>query len=207
MNTIDFKKNCFPLLFFLFLGCLLITQTELSARNIEEEITQTIDDISDSCKKAVESLGHKVDAMQTYLENYRWKGIIQDRATSEFETLSHLKLNDHSRIVAVKSGEKIQGVVNCFLDPKKVSFFNIYRVVVGLKGVGPQSAIGKSLGASAGETTEHFTLVAPKTPGFYQVRFRMSDYLLESSAMEAWYDDEGQEPDASTTIGLIYVMP
>ena len=207
MNSKAFKQNFPRLMFFLSLISLLTVNRQLSAHDIEEKIHQTIDDISDACKKAVEKLGNEVDAIQKYLENYSWKGVVQDQATSGDATLSHLKLNDHRRVVAVKVGEQIHGAVNCSLDAKKASFFSVHRVVIGLKGLGPQTAIYTNVGARGGESTEYFTLMAPNTPGFCQIRFRATDHFLESSALEAWYDDEGREPDASSTIGIIYVIP
>lgn len=202
MNTKPFTN-----IFFLFLSSLLMMGTQLSAHSTEHKIKKEIDSIAESCKSAVQELGSKVDDIQKYLDNYTWKGLIQDRVTFGPETLSNLKLNGHNRIAVVRRGEQIQATVNYTLDENKAAFFNNYRIVVGLKWLGPQTTFGRRLGVKLGETTESFTLAAPLAPGFYEVRFRAVDCFLESSALAAWYDDEGKEPDANSTIGIVYVTP
>ena len=52
---------------------------------------------------------------------------------------------------------------------------------------------------------EKFNLQAPSDPGIYELRFRTVNQASLVDAFSAWQDDKGQEPDASTTIGVILV--
>jgi hypothetical protein len=170
----------------------------------DEKVKDWIDDVSESFKKGVDNLKHDVVAIQDYLDNYHWKGVVQDEATSDAVTLKHLKLNGHSRAVVVKKGERIECSVKCDLDREKCSALSLYRVVIGLKGQGAQTTIGNELGIVAGESKEKFTLIAPREAGVYQIRFRLVERLLEGSALNAW-EKHGKEPDGTTTIGVIVV--
>ena len=115
-----------------------------------------------------------------------------------------MQLNSHPKVVVVRPGERIEGVVLCGLDRDKASALSVYRVVLGIKGQGPQRTIVK-WGAVGGESIESFDLIAPPTQGIYQIRFRVVESLLEDSALNAWIDENGNEPDLTTTIGLIFV--
>jgi hypothetical protein len=200
-NTTTFLSLILP---FLLIGC-LTASNQLLARSVEEKVKEAIDDIADSLKSKVDKLGEDVAAIQDYLEHYSWKGVIQDEATSGPETLSHLMLNGHSRVAVVRPGETIQAAVQCSFNADVASSVSVYRVVLGVKDVGPQTTVATRLGASDGESVEQFHLTAPNVPGFYQVRFRTVNALLESSALNGWFDEQGRQPDGSTTIGIIYV--
>ena len=175
------------------------------AKKVDDKIKDAIDDVADFLKKGVDAVGDNIEALQNYLDNYHWKGLIQDEAAVGPATLRHLQLNGHRRAIAVKPGEKIDGVVQCTLDSSRCSSLSLYRIVLGIKGKGPQITIGNELGAAARETLERFTLAAPQEPGIYQIRFRVVESLFESSALDAWTDERGNEPDGTTTIGIILV--
>lgn len=174
-------------------------------KSAEDKVKEWIDDSSEALKKGIEKLGDNFEAIQEYLDNYHWKGVIQDKATSGPATLKHLELNDHSRAVIVKPGEKIEAEVKCTFDTEQTSILSVYRIVVGLKGGEPQAVIGNESGLTAGKSTEKFTLRAPEKAGIYQIRFRTVDAYTKSAALDAWKDGEGNEPDGTTTIGLIIV--
>lgn len=175
------------------------------AKSTQDKIKESIDNIAASLKKDVDKLGDDMSKVQNYLENYHWKGLIQDKASSGAETLSNLRLNNHRRVIVAHPCEKIEGKIDLFLDANKAAALSVYRVVLGYKGVGPQTTIGTTLGISSGASHEHFSLIAPAQPGVYEVRFRTADNFMESKAMEAWYDERGNEPDGTTTIGIVYV--
>jgi hypothetical protein len=170
-----------------------------------DKIKETVDSITSTIKGGIDKLGDDLNAIQQYLENYHWKGIIQEKASSGAMTLEGIKLNGHSKVVAVKPQEKIDGSVHCNLDREKCAALSFYRVVLGIKGEGPQETIGNELGLVAGESKEKFVLTAPKEPGLYQIRFRLVDAYFKGNALDAWEDEEGNEPDGTTTIGLIFV--
>ncbi len=146
-----------------------------------------------------------MSAIQEYLQNYHWKGLIQDHAASGIVTLSHLEMNGPHKAVMVKPGERIEGSVQCAFDPLNTSAFSLYRVVLGFKGEGGQTTICNCFGSLAGNTIENFVLIAPTEPGVYQVRFRVAEALLAKTAIMEWKDSNGEEPDGTTTIGLIVV--
>ena len=173
--------------------------------SIGSEVKDAIDHAAKTLKEEVDKLGENKDALQDYLSHYDWKGMIQDHASSGPATLKHLKMNGHSKIVVVGPGEKIEGGVVCVLDRDACSPLSFYRVVLGIKGEEAQTTIGNELGIVAGESLETFSLHAPKNPGLYQVRFRLVEGFRKGKALESWIDEEGKEPDASTTIGVIFV--
>lgn len=175
------------------------------AGSIGDKVKGWIEEGSEAIQKGVDELGDDFASIQDYLDQYHWKGIIQDTAGSGSATLKQLKLNEHSRVIIVKPGEKIEAKAKCNVDADTSSAFSLYRIVVGLKGVGPQAVIGNELGFYAGKTREKFTLVAPEEPGMYQIRFRLVEAFSKTTALNAWTDAEGNEPDGLTTIGIIFV--
>jgi hypothetical protein len=136
--------------------------------------------------------------------HYPWKGIFETDATSGPVAVGHLKLNGHPKAIVVAPGQKIEAEAVYTFDPDKSTFFGHYEIVIGLKGEGPQVVIG-SEGLADGKTKEVFTLVAPERTGIYQIRFRPAKIIFKSSAFDTWQDADGNEPDATTTIGLIVV--
>lgn len=185
----------------LLIACVGILQP-IIAKSTEDKIKDVIDSVADSLKEGVDAFGDDLASIQSFLENYPWKGVIQDRATSGPITLTKLRLNGHSRVAAVRPGASIEGVVEQFLDPNIASSCKVYRAVIGFKDIGPQTSIGTTIGFNAGASLETFTLHAPLEPGFYEVRFGVADSFFYQNA---WPDEEGDQPDASTTIGVIYV--
>ncbi len=179
--------------------------TQGTANSDRGMVKDWIDDSSEFLKKGIDSLEGDVSAIQDCLNNYQWKGLIQDKATSGPVTLKHLELNDHSRAIVVRPGEQIAAEVKCILDSNEVDPLGVYRVVIGIKGEGPQTTIGNEIGFAAKTSREKFTLNAPDKAGIYEVRFRCVDALFKSTGLEAWKDEGGNEPDATTTIGIIVV--
>lgn len=170
-----------------------------------DKVKDWIDSGADALKKGVDELGNDAEAIQDYLDNYHWKGIVEDKATSGPATLKELELNGDSRAIVVKPGERIEAKVRCKLDSKQCALSSVYRIVVGIQGEGPQAVIGNELGLVAGKSKEKFTLIAPQKAGIYQIRFRTVEAYLESSALSAWKDSDGNEPDGTTTIGILVV--
>lgn len=86
------------------------------AKSTRDTIKDWVEEGSDALKKGINELGDDFNAIQDYLNNYHWKGILQDKATSGAATLKHLELNDHSRAIIVKPGESIEAEVKCILE-------------------------------------------------------------------------------------------
>ncbi|MGH2611517.1 MAG: hypothetical protein ACRDFB_00535 [Rhabdochlamydiaceae bacterium] len=203
MQNNNYRFGCAISVFFICL--FLLRDTELYAKGLQDKIKKGIENVSVFLKKEVDKVTGDIEAVQEYFDHYSWKGIIQDHTTSGVATLEQLKLNGHPKAVVVYPGAKIEGEVQCSLDSKQCSKLAYYRVVLGIKGLGPQESICNDLGAVVGKSVEKFTMTAPENKGIYEIRFRVVDSFSESSAFEAWADDEGQEPDATTTIGIIIV--
>ncbi len=184
---------------------LCMAGSSLIAKNTEDKIKDAIESAADSLKSGMHKLGDDASAIQDYFNHYHWKGVIEAKTTSGQATLSHLKMNGHSRAVVVKPGEPINGEVHCSFERDQCSSICFYRVVLGINGEGAQTTIGNTLGAIAGKSKEHFVLIAPEKPGLYQLRFRTVEKFTETEALKAWVDDHGDEPSATTTIGFIYV--
>lgn len=192
------NKNLFHL--YIVIAIFLFAGPNLVNASVEDKIKKTVDQAADSIKSAVDSIGNDISAVQNYFDNYHWKGIMQEEATSGVATLRNLHLNGHGVAVAVKPGERIVGEVDCSIDREACSSLGYYRVVIGIHNRGGQTTIGNSVGLSAGESHEQFVLIAPSEPGLYQIRFQTVDAYFESSALSEWND-----PDGTTTIGLILV--
>lgn len=186
------------------LSCLIPSHSAW-AKSTESKLKDWIDSGSESLKSGIDQLGNDLNAIQEYLNNYHWKGVIQDQATSGPVTLKHVELNDHSRAVVVKPGERIEGEVKCLINKNETAAFSVYRVVVGIKGEGAQTVLGNELGLGAGKSREQFSLIAPTQPGMYEIRFRVVDALFKDKALHSWKDEAGNEPDGTKTIGIIYV--
>ena len=201
MKNAKFKTATFFLITLMSIGSV----NTLRAHSHDSSVKEFFNDAKESLNKGIEKMGDNFEAIQEYLEDYSWKGIIQKKATSDAVTLKHLHLNEHSVAVIVKPSEEVEGVIHCHLDKEKCAPFGLYRVVIGLKGLGAQTTIGNELGIAAGKSKESFILTAPKKPGIYEIRFRLVDSYLKDDALSAWVDDKGHEPDATTTIGLIIV--
>lgn len=182
----------------------LINSTNLNAEGLDKKIKHGIDNVADHLKKDVDKVKGDYEDVQKHFDKYKWKGVIENHVTSGVATLSHLKLNSHSKAVVVRPADKVECEVQSFLDPEKCSAISFYRVVIGLKGIGPQTTICNYLGAVAGDSFEKFTLTAPLEPGVYEVRFRVVESFTETEARNGW-TVEGNEPDSTTTIGVIIV--
>jgi hypothetical protein len=172
--------------------------------SIGNKVKKYIDEATDALKHGVDKLKGDFHAIQDYLDHYPWKGMVQTEATSGPVTLGHLKLNGHSKAIVASPGQEIDAEVECTFNPEETTFFGHYEVVIGLKDVGPQVAIGEA-GLPAGRVKEKFTLVAPEQNGIYQIRFRPAKIIFHTLAFDSWKDAEGNEPDAAATIGIIIV--
>ncbi len=177
------------------------------AKSADEKVKDCLQDTQEVLRSSIDSLGDDLEAIQTYLDNYHWKGVVRDEVSSGPATLRNLQLNGHARSTIVKPGEKIHGSINCDLDRSKCSAVSWYRVILGIPGEGAKVTIGNELGLVAGVSQEEFSLSAPMEPGLYEIRFRLSESLLDGTMKSAWHDKKGHEPDATTTIGVILVKP
>lgn len=189
---------------FLTLTCIgCINFNAALAQSAEEKAHEIIEDAADKLKKAVTAIGEDFASIQNYLDRYEWKAILEDETNVGPLTIKQIRFNDHSRGVIVKPGERINISMECILDPSKCAALDSYRIVMGIKDKGPQASFQKFFG---GETQEHVALIAPSEPGLYQIRFRLTEAVLETTAFDQWLDKEGKGPGAACTIGFIIVQ-
>lgn len=184
--------------------CLLFFASDLSAG--KPEAKEKIQQAADTFKKGVDKCGDKVDDLKEYVRTYNFKEIVQERAVSGPVTITHVVLNDYPIGYVAKPGERIDGKLHYFLDKEQTKDLKYHRLLLGIDGVGPQTAIGIGLGYLADqENKEKFTLHAPGQPGTYQIRFRSVEALTEGEALKHWGDEKGKAPSAAQTIGVIVV--
>lgn len=185
-------------------------ETKEAAKDTAGAAKEAASEASDKMKAAYENFkkytADNYDKFRERVQNYNWKGIFQEKATVGPTTIKDITLNGHHRAVVVKPGERINVEMIAQLDKSQVKDFQYHRVLVGFKGVGPQKAIGQGIGYLAGtESKEEFALIAPSETGFYEIRFRPVEGYREGEAKKHWLDSNQNEPDASSTIGVVLV--
>ncbi len=202
MNNVWKRKNWIVV----SLALLTIVSSNSAWANAEDKIKSGIDSAADTLKKGVDKAGDKIEDIQKYFDSYNWKGVFERTAVSGPTTVKNIHLNGHHRAIVVKPGERIEGMMKCKLDKQQTKDLRYHRILIGFKGLGPQTSIGQGVGYLAGnESKEEFVLIAPAKPGFYEIRFNPVEGYTEHEAMKKWTDDKGHEPDGTTTIGLVYV--
>lgn len=194
-----------PVVAMCLMGLVTIPVNKGYTESARDKVKSWVDDTTDALKKGIDSVGENIDAIQNYLDHYSWQDVIDEQATSGPATLKHLKLNGHPRAIVVGRGEKIDAEVRCNIDSDKCTSLGVYRVVVGLRGDGPQAIVGNETGFLAGKTKEKFTLTAPYRPGIYQIQFRTVETVSKQNALDAWLDELGEEPGPRATIGVLVV--
>lgn len=203
MKNVQFSKLVTPIACVLTL--LLGVNSQLLAKDTETKIKDKIEDIAQDLKDLVGKAGDKIEDIQHSFDSYRWKGVLSGAITLGPVTLDDLKLEKHHRAMVARPGENLKCKISYKLDASQCSALDVYRVVIGYKGIGPQTTVGASLGVVDVETRERFDLVAPSQEGVYEIRARVVKGYTEDNAMRAWLDPQGNEPGSETTIGLIYV--
>ncbi len=184
-----------------FTCCALFCMANVSwAKSVEEKAKKFIDETAGALKQAVDQFGDNVSEIQSYLDHYHWKGVLEDQSTTDPVTLKNLRLNGHDKVVVVLPGERVEGRVTCTYAQEQCAALTYYRIILGIKDQGAQTTIAGTLGAFAGESHEDFVLIAPATRGMYQIAFQPTEALLESTALAQWRDPEGVKP-----IGFIIV--
>ncbi|MCE5295120.1 MAG: hypothetical protein LLF94_10985 [Chlamydiales bacterium] len=155
---------------------------------------------TDQLKAALEKAGDKIDEIIKALEDYDWKGAYEDATTFGPVSLSDTMINGKLRAQAVMPGEKLTCETTVVANKEKMKNLKLERVLIGFKDVGPQAsfAIPSEMDKEVKET---FTLTAPNEPGLYLIRYRP----VASSSNNEWLDAEGNAPDFTHTIGIIWV--
>jgi hypothetical protein len=187
-----------------FAACSLFFSHDIFAAR--QEVKEKIQEAAEAFKTGVDKCGDKFEEISEYLRTYDYKGLIHEHATSGPATITHVVLNDYPLAVVAKPGERIEGKLKYLLDTSQTKDLKYHRLLLGLKGVGPQTAVGIGLGYLADkENEETFTLIAPEKPGVYQIRFRSVENYTESEALKHWHDSKGHGPSSEQTIGVIVV--
>lgn len=186
-------------------------ETKEAAKDTAQAAKEASSEAAEKMKTAYENFkkntAENYDKLKERVQNYNWKGVFQEKATVGPTTIKDITLNGHHRAAVVKPGERINVEMIALLDKSQVKDFQYHRVLVGFKGFDhPETSFGQGVGYLAGtESKEEFAIIAPREPGFYEIRFRPVEGYRESKAKEHWLDSSLHEPDARSTIGVILV--
>jgi hypothetical protein len=170
-----------------------------------DEIAATLQDATHNLEDEIRHLGSNNNAIRQTVKRYNWNQWIPDQAAYGPATLSNLKLGGAKKAIVARPGQQIEGEVVCNLDRKRCSALSLYRVVLGIKDHGGQTTVFNHFGLRAGKETDHFTLVAPKEKGVYQVGFRVVEAAREGTAIQSWDDRDENGWGEPVVIGLIIV--
>ncbi len=180
--------------------------------HIKDKFDESVDQIANSLQDAthklqdeIRYLGNNKNAISNTVKKYNWNQWIPDQAAYGPATLSNLKLGNGKKAVVAKPGQQIEGEVVCNLDRKQCSALSLYRVVLGIKNQGGQTTVFNHFGLRAGRETDHFTLVAPKEKGVYEVAFRVVEAAREGTALQSWDDRDENGWGEPVVIGVIIV--
>lgn len=183
----------------------IVLAPRLEGKSVADKAKKAVEEASKDLEKGIDKLSHNYDEIQHYLDNYHWKGIVENEVTSGPVTLANLKLNGHSLSTVVGPNHRVDVEVDCSYDKSKLDSTSYYQVVIGLKNVGGLTTIASTFGYIAGKSNEKFSFNAPNDPGVYEIRFRPVSIFSTDNALKAWVDEQGKEPDSKTTIGIIVV--
>lgn len=141
-------------------------------------------------------------SLPDYFKEFPWLGLIADEVTYGPVTISHFNINQNKKVAIVGPGEKVYGSLRYKIDSDKADF-SLCHLVIGIEGVGAQDCIAHTFNLWDSKGKGKFTLVAPKEPGVYQVRFLFFEGITCSKARDSW--DKGEDPSAAATLGVIIV--
>jgi hypothetical protein len=170
-----------------------------------DQIAASLEDATHNLQDELRQLGNNKNAISSTVKKYNWNQWIPDQAVYGPATLSNLKLSGGKKSVVARPGQQIEGEVVCNLDRKKCSALSLYRVVLGIKNQGGQTTVFNHFGLRAGKETDHFTLVAPKEKGVYEVGFRVVEAAREGTAIQSWDERDENGWGEPVVIGVIIV--
>jgi len=117
--------------------------------------------------------------------------------------LANLKLNRQGNVIAVYPEEKVRALVNIACDVAGMNPHALYQVVIGYENEEPQTCIVNEFGFRYEDSMIiPFFLKAPKSPGVYNIQFRLEQTSSPVLAMKNW----GSELSSQMTIGKLIVL-
>jgi hypothetical protein len=183
----------------------ILSPCGLKANSFFDDLKEKIDQTAESIKEGLDSVSSNLDDMQEYLDQYPWQGLIKSELNLGHVSVRDFRLDSHPYALAVEAGDQVKGEITCLLNRKKCSPIDFYQVIIGLKNVGPKAVVGDLNYTLKAKGVEEFTFIAPEEPGIYEVRCRLHQSFFTPEAEKMWWDSEGNEPDASHTIGFLIV--
>ncbi|MFA6915011.1 MAG: hypothetical protein WC222_01315 [Parachlamydiales bacterium] len=154
------------------------------------------------CTLPLQAADSPKEKLTEWISSYPWIGLVAKDVSYGPITLRDLNLANKGRLVIVKPGEHIHGTVKYKIDSDRLESWNMYHVILGIKGQEAQSCITHSVGVWDKKGKANFTLVAPMEKGVYEVRFDLEEAIVCSDAMKEWRDDN---PSSRATVGVIIV--
>jgi hypothetical protein len=155
----------------------------------------------DKLKEALQQSGEKIQEIAKSIQDYDWKGTVEDAVYVGPAFVTGATFNGQSRFAVVKPDEAISCEITVDVDENRMKDLKFRGLLFGIKDVGPQALIS----IEAGKKTEKFTLKAPSETGVYQVRFRPVVSLNMNNAQNDWVDAEKNQPSLKSTVGIIIV--
>jgi hypothetical protein len=142
--------------------------------------------------------------LNSYYQECPWLGLIANEISYGPIKISDVNIHHGDKLAVVAPEETLHGTLKYRIQSKDLESLHLYHLVIGIKGEGAQDCITHSLGVWGSKGKGTFTLVAPKKPGIYEVRFLLTDGLTCENARNSWNSD-GEEPSNAATIGVIIV--
>jgi hypothetical protein len=142
--------------------------------------------------------------LKNYFRECPWLGLITSEISYGPIKISEVNIHDGDKFAIVAPEEILNGSLKYKIKSKDLEVFHLYHLVVGIKKEGAQDCITHTLGFWNSKGKGSFTLVAPKEPGIYEVRFMLTDGLTCQAARNAW-NEGGKEPSNAATIGVVIV--
>jgi|LakMenE01Jun11ns_1017448.scaffolds.fasta_scaffold9697478_1 hypothetical protein len=136
-----------------------------------------------------------------WIKSNPWIGLVAKEIRYGPITLKDLDLDKNGRLVIARPGEEISATVKYMVDADKLNSWNLYHILVGIKGQENPACITHSFGIWDRKGKASFTITAPEAKGVYEVSFDYQEGLFCGDAAKAWID----EPAPRATVGIIIV--
>jgi hypothetical protein len=158
--------------------------------------------IAVSCMIPLHSAEAPGDKIGDWLSSCPYIGLVAEEISYGPITLKSFNMDDKGRLVIAKPNEELNCCVKYHIDSNQMESWNMYHVVVGIKGEDSQSCITHSLGLWDKKGKANFTLTAPSKKGVYEVRFDYEKVFTCSDAVSHWKEEN---PSSKATVGIIII--
>ena len=196
-----FKKICIGLIYLIFAGSAQALTLEGSSASSDPHYDKDmVARISRFNLEADEQRGSFVRLLKL---KSGWV-TVQKQTTAGLNsvTLFGLNLNNQGKTVTATPEQEINGIVGFIYNCPTCGKRTFNQIIIGIANKGAQACLFN--GGIQEQGIRNFKIIAPKEPGFYEIRFRYAqDYDCEN-AIKSWWDRDGV-PGQDATVGYITV--